>query len=134
MCSSCNIMLNWPRNHKNKIRVMERKRSCRFHLIFTVAFGRLFYVRLGNVNDCPAGLEPSAWARNRRKLLWNYDETRNFVFFPLTPKFFQIFFFKIGSILFVMDVGFWNCYAFNIIPFYYSNHYERFGMHRMLIK
>ncbi len=29
-----------------------------------MAFDRLFYVRLG---DCPAGLEPSAVARNRRK-------------------------------------------------------------------
>ena len=49
--------------------VMERKRSCGFHRIFTVAFERLFQVKLGyvNVNDCSAGLEPPAVARNRRK-------------------------------------------------------------------
>ncbi len=50
---------------------MERKRSCGFHRIFTVAFERFGLV---NVNDCPArlenmlvGLEPSAGARNRKK-------------------------------------------------------------------
>ena len=37
--------------------IMERKRSSGFRRIFTVAFV--------NVNDSPAGLEPTAGARNR---------------------------------------------------------------------
>ena len=36
----------------------------RFVVFFTVAFDRLFYVRLG---DCPAGIEHPARARNRGK-------------------------------------------------------------------
>ena len=38
------------------------------------------YFRLGyvNVNESPAGLEPSAGARNRRKATVKCEETRNF--------------------------------------------------------
>ena len=47
-----------------KNRVMGRIRSCRFP--------RFLMVR---VNECPAGLEPSAGARNRRKVTEKYEET-----------------------------------------------------------
>ncbi len=49
-------------------RVKERIRSCRFLRIFIYTDG-LFYVSLGyvRVNECPAGLEPTAGARNWRK-------------------------------------------------------------------
>ena len=74
---------------------MERKRSSVFRRIFTVAFG---YFRLGkvNVNDCPAGLWN--WSRRKsppwgleigEKLLWKYDLTRYFVFFPWSNKIFS---------------------------------------------
>ena len=45
---------------------MERKRNSGFHRIFSVAFDRLFKVRLGyvNVNDCPAEL--GNWPRRVR--------------------------------------------------------------------
>ncbi len=47
-----------------------------FHRIFTIAFDRL--IRLGHlrVNDCPAGLEPPAGVKNRRKTSLKNEETR----------------------------------------------------------
>ena len=41
---------------------MEGKLSSRFSHIFTVAFERFLQVRIVNLNDWPAGLEPSAGA------------------------------------------------------------------------
>ena len=54
---------------KLKIWVKSRIRSCGFLRIFTYTNDELFQVWLGylKVNDCPAGLEPPAGARKRRK-------------------------------------------------------------------
>ena len=61
----------------DKVWIMERKLSSGFRRIFTVASDRL-----GNVNDCLAGLEPLTGVRNNRKSTINKtDETRFFVFF-----------------------------------------------------
>ncbi len=43
------------------------------------------YFRLGKVNECPAGLEPSTGARRRRKATvktrWNLHLIRNFIYY-----------------------------------------------------
>ena len=46
----------------DKVWIMERKLSSGFRRIFTVASDRL-----GNVNDCPTGIEPPTGARYNRK-------------------------------------------------------------------
>ena len=53
---------------------MERNRSSGIRRIFTVAFDRLFLVRLGkvNVNDCPAGL--GNWPRRGLKQEKHFSE------------------------------------------------------------
>ena len=70
---------------------MERKRSCGYRRIFTVAFDRLGYV---NVNDCTTGLEPSAGARNRIKGTVKFRQNPLLRFHSLI----QIFFFSSGNL------------------------------------
>ena len=54
----------------DKVWIMERKLSSGFRRIFTVASDRL-----GNVNDCPTGIEPPTVARNNRKSKKNLRNT-----------------------------------------------------------
>ncbi len=58
--------------------------SSGFRFIFTVAFN---YFRLENVNDCPAGLEPPAGARNRRKATVKMRRKHLLLFLSMIHKF-----------------------------------------------
>ena len=90
VCLSADCALSdiWLRNIK--LRLKGRRRSWRFLCIFTYT-DEMGYFRFGysKVKECPPGLElPTKGLEIPKKLLWKYEETCNFRFFPWSGCFF----------------------------------------------